>query len=171
LLFKDSCATGKATVMPAKILDRTETPKVRSFHEGKAIVFTNGCFDILHVGHVRYLAAARRLGDILVVGLNGDESVRELKGAGRPVNSEEDRAEVLAALEAVDHVIVFGEKRVSNLVRELAPDVYAKGGDYTAGTLDADEVAVLREIGAKIEILPLVPGKSTTGLFQAIRER
>jgi rfaE bifunctional protein nucleotidyltransferase chain/domain len=171
LLFKDSCATGNATVMPAKILDRAEAPKVRSFHEGKTIVFTNGCFDILHVGHVRYLAAARRLGDILVVGLNSDDSVRELKGAGRPLNSEEDRAEVLAALEAVDHVIVFGEKRVSNLVRELAPDVYAKGGDYTADSLDPDEVAVLREIGAKIEILPLVPGKSTTRLFQTIRER
>jgi len=157
--------------MAAKILDRKETAKVRSFHEGKTIVFTNGCFDILHVGHVRYLAAARRLGDILVVGLNSDDSVRELKGAGRPLNSEEDRAEVLAALEAVNHVIVFGENRVSNLVRELAPDVYVKGGDYTADTLDAEEVAVLREIGATIEILPLVPGKSTTRLFQTIRER
>ena len=154
--------------MPFKILNRTETTKLRSFHEGKTIVFTNGCFDILHVGHVRYLAGARRLGDILVVGLNSDDSVRELKGAGRPLNSEEDRAEVLAALEAVNYVIVFDEKRICNLVRELTPDVYAKGGDYTADTLDPDEVAVLREIGARIEILPLVPGKSTTKLFQTI---
>jgi rfaE bifunctional protein nucleotidyltransferase chain/domain len=126
---------------------------------------------MLHVGHVRYLAAARRLGNVLVVGLNSDASVRELKGPGRPLNSEEDRAEVLAALEVVDHVIIFSEKRASNLMRELAPDIYAKGGDYTPDTLDPEEVAVLKEIGAKIEILPLVSGKSTTRLLQTIRQR
>src|SRR6201987_6552444 len=157
--------------MLGKIVPEADAAVIRKSYAEQRVVFTNGCFDILHVGHVRYLAAARQLGDILVVGLNSDDSVRELKGAGRPLNSEEDRAEVLAALEAVDHVIVFGEKRVSNLVRELAPDVYAKGGDYTADSLDPDEVAVLREIGAKIEILPLVPGKSTTRLFQTIREQ
>ena len=104
---------------------------MRSWHPGKTIVFTNGCFDILHAGHVRYLAAAKRLGDILVVGLNGDLSVRELKGDGRPLNSQDDRAEVMAALEAVDYVIIFGEKRVDHLLREVRPRVYAKGGDYT----------------------------------------
>jgi rfaE bifunctional protein nucleotidyltransferase chain/domain len=154
-----------------KILDRTQTSSVRSHRAGETIVFTNGCFDILHVGHVRYLSAARQLGDVLIVGLNSDASVRELKGPGRPLNSEQDRAEVLAALEAVDYVIIFGEKRASNLVRELAPDVYAKGGDYTPETLDQEEVTVLREMGIKIEILPLVQGKSTTRLVQTIQQR
>src|ERR1700751_5545177 len=145
-----------------KILDRTKAPDVKELHPGKTIVFTNGCFDLLHAGHVRYLAAAKRLGDILVVGLNGDASVRELKGEGRPLNSQEDRAEVMAALEAVDYVIIFAEKRVDTLLRRVRPHVYAKGGDYTANSLDPDEVAALKEIGAKIEILPLVPGKSTS---------
>jgi rfaE bifunctional protein nucleotidyltransferase chain/domain len=157
--------------MLAKILDRTETSKVRGFHSGKTVVFTNGCFDLLHVGHVRYLAAARKLGDVLIVGLNSDGSVRELKGPSRPLNSEEDRAEVLAALEAVDHVVIFGERRASGLIRELRPDIYVKGGDYTPETLDAEEVAVLKEVGAAIEILPLVRGRSTTRLLQAIRDR
>jgi rfaE bifunctional protein nucleotidyltransferase chain/domain len=97
--------------------------------------------------------------------------VRQLKGPGRPLNPEEDRAEILAALEAVNHVVVFNEKRATNLVRELAPNIYAKGGDYTTDTLDPDEVAALREIGARIEILPLVRGKSTTGLLKAIQQR
>src|SRR5271165_6554634 len=111
-----------------KILDRSNAPEVRKLNPGKTIVFTNGCFDILHTGHVRYLAAAKRLGDLLVVGLNGDGSVRELKGEGRPLNTQEDRAEVMAALEAVDYVIIFAEKRVDNLLREVRPHVYAKGG-------------------------------------------
>src|SRR5271165_4510521 len=154
-----------------KILDRSNAPEVRKLNPGKTIVFTNGCFDILHTGHVRYLAAAKRLGDLLVVGLNGDGSVRELKGEGRPLNPQEDRAEVLAALEAVDYVIIFGEKRVDMLLRQVHPHVYAKGGDYTVTSLDQDEVTALREIGAKIEILPLVPGKSTTKLVEAIQRR
>src|SRR6201984_2992846 len=140
-----------------KILDRSEAAEVRNRHPGKTIVFTNGCFDILHAGHVRYLAAAKQLGDILVVGLNGDASVRELKGDGRPLNSQEDRAEVMAALEAVDYVIIFDEKRVDRLLRQVRPQVYAKGGDYTEGSLDAGEVEALKEIGATIRILPLVP--------------
>jgi rfaE bifunctional protein nucleotidyltransferase chain/domain len=155
----------------SKILDRPRAAKVQDEHPGKTIVFTNGCFDILHAGHVRYLAAAKRLGDILVVGLNGDASVRELKGEGRPLNSQEDRAEVMAALEAVDYVIIFGEKRVDHLLREVRPRVYAKGGDYTANSLDPDEVAALKEIGAKIEILPWVPGKSTSKLVATIQRR
>jgi len=154
-----------------KILDRSEARELRKLQPGKTIVFTNGCFDIIHTGHVRYLAAARRLGDLLVVGLNGDESVRELKGEGRPVNSQEDRAEVMAALEAVDYVIIFTEKRVDNLLREVRPHVYAKGGDYTVSSLDPGEVAALEEIGATIRILPLVPGKSTTQLLKAIQRK
>ena len=159
--------------MPAdtKILGRSNAPEVRKLNPGKTIVFTNGCFDILHTGHVRYLAAAKRLGDLLVVGLNGDGSVRELKGEGRPLNTQEDRAEVIAALEAVDYVIIFAEKRVDNLLRELRPHVYAKGGDYTEASLDSGEVAALKEVGATIRILPLVPGKSTTKLVEAIQRK
>jgi rfaE bifunctional protein nucleotidyltransferase chain/domain len=154
-----------------KILARANASEVRRLQPDKTIVFTNGCFDILHTGHVRYLAEAKKLGDLLVVGLNGDASVRELKGEGRPLNSQEDRAEVMAALEAVDYVIIFEEKRVDSLLREVRPDVYAKGGDYTADRLDQGEVAVLREIGAKIDILPLVPGKSTTKLMESIQRK
>jgi rfaE bifunctional protein nucleotidyltransferase chain/domain len=154
-----------------KILDRLMGAEVRDRHPGKTIVFTNGCFDILHAGHVRYLAGAKRLGDILVVGLNGDASVRELKGEGRPLNSQHDRAEVLAALGVVDYVIIFEEKRVDRLLRELRPRIYAKGGDYTVDSLDPDELSALKEIGAKIEILPLIPGKSTSKLIQAIQQK
>jgi D-glycero-beta-D-manno-heptose 1-phosphate adenylyltransferase len=154
-----------------KILDRSMAAEVRDRHPGKTIVFTNGCFDILHAGHVRYLAGAKQLGDILVVGLNGDASVRELKGEGRPLNSQQDRAEVLAALGAIDYVIIFDEKRVEKLLREVRPRIYAKGGDYTLESLDPEEFATLKEIGAKIEILPLVPGKSTSKLLQAIQRK
>jgi rfaE bifunctional protein nucleotidyltransferase chain/domain len=154
-----------------KILDRAMAAELWNRHPGKTIVFTNGCFDVLHAGHVRYLAAAKQLGDILVVGLNGDASVRELKGEGRPLNSQEDRAEVMAALGAVDYVIIFDEKRVDNLLREVRPQIYAKGGDYTVKSLDPDEVAALKEIGARIEILPLVPGRSTSKLIQAIQRK
>jgi D-glycero-beta-D-manno-heptose 1-phosphate adenylyltransferase len=154
-----------------KILDRAMAAELWNRHPGKTIVFTNGCFDVLHAGHVRYLAAAKQLGDILVVGLNCDASVRELKGEGRPLNSQEDRAEVMAALGAVDYVIIFDEKRVDNLLREVRPQIYAKGGDYTVKSLDPDEVAALKEIGARIEILPLVPGRSTSKLIQAIQRK
>lgn len=129
---------------------------------GKSLVFTNGCFDLLHVGHVRYLQQARALGDALVVAVNGDESVRALKGPTRPINSELDRAEVLAALECVDFVVLFHTERVTDLVREIRPHVYAKGGDYTVATLDAGERGALEVAGTRIEILALVPGKSTT---------
>jgi rfaE bifunctional protein nucleotidyltransferase chain/domain len=167
----DGKTENRAMTAVTKILDRSEARELRKLQPGKTIVFTNGCFDIIHTGHVRYLAAARRLGDLLVVGLNGDESVRELKGEGRPLNSQEDRAEVVAALEAVDYVIIFTEKRVDNLLREVRPHVYAKGGDYTVSSLDPGEVAALEEIGATIRILPLVPGKSTTQLLKAIQRK
>ncbi len=134
--------------------------------EGKRLVFTNGCFDLLHVGHVRYLQAARDLGDALAVALNADSSVRALKGPTRPVNSEADRAEVLAALGCVDYVTVFHTPRVTDVVREVKPQIYAKGGDYTVESLDSGEVGALREVGAEIRILPLVPGKSTTAVLE-----
>lgn len=129
---------------------------------GRRLVLTNGCFDILHAGHVRYLARARALGDALAVGLNGDASVRALKGGGRPINPEEDRAEVLAALACVDFVTIFPEKRAVNLIRAVSPMIYAKGGDYTVDSLDPEERGALEACAAAIHILPLVPGRSTT---------
>lgn len=152
-----------------KILPRSAAKNLRQEYAAKKLVFTNGCFDLLHLGHVRYLAAARGLGDLLIVGLNGDESVRELKGQNRPINSQADRAEILAALEAVDHVIVFEEKRVTELLKDLRPDIYTKGGDYTREALDPGERRLLEALGTRIEIVPLVEGKSTTNLIGAIK--
>lgn len=133
---------------------------------GRKLVFTNGCFDLLHVGHVRYLQAARALGDALLVALNGDASVRALKGPTRPINSENDRAEVLAALACVDYVTLFHTERVTDLIRIIRPHIYAKGGDYTVASLDPGERGALEEAGTDIHILPLVPGKSTTGIIE-----
>jgi rfaE bifunctional protein nucleotidyltransferase chain/domain len=149
-------------------LDQLAAESGRLRSESQRVVATNGCFDILHVGHVRYLTAARKLGDVLVVGLNGDDSVRQLKGEGRPVNREQDRAEVLAALESVDYVTIFPEKRATNFLRAAAPAVYAKGGDYTADTLDPGERAVLDEFGTRIEIIPFEKGYSTSELLTRI---
>jgi len=132
----------------------------------KKLVFTNGCFDILHAGHVRYLNAARALGDAMVVALNSDASVRELKGPSRPVNHEKDRAEVVAALRAVDAVVIFGDKRATALIEAIRPHIYAKGGDYTVDSLNAEERAALDAVGTAIHILPLVPGRSTTRTIQ-----
>lgn len=132
---------------------------------GRRLVLTNGCFDLLHTGHVRYLQQARALGDALLVAVNSDCSVRELKGPTRPLNSEQDRAEVLAALRCVDHVTIFDELRVTDVIRKLQPAIYAKGGDYTIETLDATESKALRACGTEVKILPLVPGRSTTRLI------
>ncbi len=156
--------------MNSKILtlDQLAAESGRLRSESQRVVATNGCFDILHVGHVRYLTAARKLGDVLVVGLNGDDSVRQLKGEGRPVNREQDRAEVLAALESVDYVTIFPENRATNFLRAAVPAVYAKGGDYTADTLDPGERAVLDEFGSRIEIIPFEKGYSTSELLTRI---
>jgi rfaE bifunctional protein nucleotidyltransferase chain/domain len=136
---------------------------------GQKMVLTNGCFDLLHVGHVRYLQEARRLGDFLVVAVNGDKSVRKLKGANRPINAAEDRAEILAALECVDFVTTFPEPRVTSVIEALRPAIYVKGGDYTAETLDPEEVAALRKVGAEVRTLRLVPGKSTSAIIQRMK--
>jgi rfaE bifunctional protein nucleotidyltransferase chain/domain len=136
---------------------------------GKRLVFTNGCFDLLHAGHVRYLQQARELGDALAVGLNSDRSVRELKGEGRPVNAQDDRAEVLAALGCVDYVVIFDGKRATEVLRTVRPHLYAKGGDYTPDSLDSGEREVLAAVGAEVRILPLVPGRSTTSVLQRMR--
>lgn len=132
---------------------------------GRRVVVTNGCFDLLHVGHVRFLQEARALGDALLVGLNGDGSVRELKGAGRPVNPEADRAEVLAALGCVDAVMVFPEKRATRFLEVAQPDIYVKGGDYRPEDLDADEQAAVKKAGGQVKVLKLTPGKSTTAVL------
>lgn len=134
------------------------------FPKGKTLVVTNGCFDLLHLGHIRYLQAARSLGDFLLVGLNGDESVKALKGPTRPLNPEADRAEVLAALACVDAVTIFPETRATHFLEKSRPTLYVKGGDYSVATLDADEVNAVQIGGGRIEILPLVAGKSTTNL-------
>ncbi len=136
---------------------------------GKKLVATNGCFDLLHLGHVRYLQAARALGDALVVGLNGDQSVRELKGPGRPINDEKTRAEMLAALECVDLVAIFSEVRATHFLEMAAPAIYAKGGDYSSETLNAEERAILQKLGAEIRIIPLEEGYSTSGLLERLR--
>jgi rfaE bifunctional protein nucleotidyltransferase chain/domain len=135
---------------------------------GRKLAVTNGCFDLLHVGHVTYLETARNQGDALLIGLNGDDSVRQLKGKDRPLNGELDRAAVLAALESVDGVCIFPERTATRFLAAAAPDIYVKGGDYTVETLDADERRTVQEAGARIVIIPFVPGKSTTGLLQKI---
>ena len=148
--------------------DRVATWREAMRTQGKRLVVTNGCFDILHAGHVTYLAAARALGDALLVGLNSDASVRALKGAGRPVNPEQDRATVLAALAAVDGVCLFEEMDALRLLAEVKPDIYAKGGDYTIDPINQPERQMVEGAGGKVVILPGVPGRSTTNVLAKI---
>ncbi len=138
--------------------------------DGERVVVTNGCFDILHVGHVRYLKSAKNLGDLLVVGLNSDDSVRSLKGPDRPLNTEADRAEVLLALDCVDLVHLFREQEATRFLSLVQPDIYVKGGDYTIDDLNKNEVEAIRKVGGQILILPLVPGKSTTNLVNKMNK-
>jgi D-beta-D-heptose 7-phosphate kinase/D-beta-D-heptose 1-phosphate adenosyltransferase len=134
---------------------------------GEKVVFTNGCFDLLHRGHVEYLAAAKQLGDRLIVGLNSDRSVRELKGPGRPLQPAEDRAAILAALAAVDGVVIFNESTPRELIVALHPDVIVKGGDYQPETVvGATEV---ESWGGEVMILPYLAGRSTRALIQRIQ--
>jgi rfaE bifunctional protein nucleotidyltransferase chain/domain len=157
---------------PAKIVDVRGLAAARDAlaRDGKRLVLTNGCFDLLHVGHVRYLQAARRGGDALAIALNSDASVRQLKGDGRPLNSQDDRAEILAALACVDFVTIFDEERVTRLIEQVRPMAYAKGGDYRLETLDPDERAALEKCGTEIFFVPMVPGRSTSKLVDAIRD-
>jgi D-beta-D-heptose 7-phosphate kinase/D-beta-D-heptose 1-phosphate adenosyltransferase len=134
--------------------------------QGRRIVFTNGCFDILHRGHVAYLNRAKALGDLLIVGLNSDESVRRLKGDGRPINTLEDRAQVLGALSCVDHIVAFDDDSPVELIRALRPDVYAKGGDYRLDRLP--EAPLVQELGGEVRILPFVDDRSTSGIIERI---
>ena len=153
----------------AKLVSYSELAAWRQQFRGpKKLVVTNGCFDLLHLGHVTYLENARNLGDMLLVGVNSDAAVRGLKGEGRPVNNEHDRAAVLAALEAVDAVCIFPDVRATHFLAAAQPDIYAKGGDYTLDTLDQTERRTVEQSGGKITLIPFVPGKSTTSLLQKL---
>ena len=153
-----------------KIVSRQEIKAVaqKAREAGKTVVFTNGCFDILHAGHVRYLAAARALGDALIVGLNSDLSVQRLKGPTRPINAEEDRTEVMAALWAVDFVVVFDDATAERLVAEIRPDIYVKGGDYRLEDLPEARVAAVH--GGRTVLIPEVPGRSSSNIIGRIKE-
>jgi rfaE bifunctional protein nucleotidyltransferase chain/domain len=157
--------------MSGKILDPDRLAAIANAlrAEGRKLVLTNGCFDLLHVGHVRYLQSARALGDALAVAINGDDSVRALKGEGRPLKSESDRAEIVAALGCVDHAVIFPEVRVTRLIEKVRPAIYVKGGDYTPATLDPEERAALEKAGAEIRILPFEPGYSTSDLIARMK--
>lgn len=153
-----------------KILDRQSlaeiTGKLRA--DGRKIVFANGCFDILHVGHIRYLAGARAEGDLLIVGVNGDASVCSLKGPGRPVLDERARALLVAALRAVDYVVIFDEPNVESLLQELRPHVHAKGTDYTPDSVP--ERAVAEKLGIRVAIVGDPKDHSTRELLQSVRK-
>jgi rfaE bifunctional protein nucleotidyltransferase chain/domain len=136
---------------------------------GRKLVVTNGCFDLLHLGHVTYLENARNQGDALLVGVNSDAAVRGLKGEGRPVNREDDRALVIAALASVDFVSVFPDVRATNFLAAAQPDIYVKGGDYTLETLNREERRTVEAAGGRIVLIPFVPGKSTTGLLEKLK--
>lgn len=136
--------------------------------QNKKVVFTNGCFDILHVGHLRYLAEAKRQGDILIVGVNSDGSVKRLKGEDRPINGEADRAEMLCGLKSVDYAVIFKEDTPEKLIEELKPSIHVKGGDYTKE--DLPETKIVESYGGEVRILSFVEGKSTTNIVKKIKK-
>jgi rfaE bifunctional protein nucleotidyltransferase chain/domain len=152
IISRDGLAEWRATVRAA----------------GKKLVVTNGCFDLLHLGHVTYLETARNLGDALLVGVNSDAAVGRLKGPGRPVNVEGDRAAVLAALASVDGVCIFAEETATRFLAAARPDIYVKGGDYTLDTLNQEERRTVEQAGGKIVIIPFVSGQSTTATLKKI---
>lgn len=144
--------------------------------ENKTVIFTNGVFDLLHIGHLRYLQAARALGDVLVVGLNSDRSTRQIKGPKRPLTPQEDRAALLLALQPVDYVTIFDDPTAERLVELLQPDIYVKGGDYamTSGSQEPKtlpEATIARRYGGQVQLIPYVAGRSTTELIERIVER
>ena len=138
----------------------------KAMKENKKIVFTNGCFDIIHSGHCFYLTEAKKLGDILIVGLNTDASVKRLKGETRPVNNEDDRAMVLSCLKPVDYVVLFDEDTPFNLIRNIIPNVLVKGGDYTIENIVGADIVL--ENGGEVKVIPFVEGKSTTKIIEKI---
>ena len=136
--------------------------------ERKKIVFTNGCFDLLHVGHVRYLAQAKKLGDFLIIGLNSDSSVKELKGEDRPINSFEDRATLLSAIESVDSVIMFEEQTPENLIKDIVPDILVKGGDYNIEDIVGYQTVM--QNGGQVKTLSFYDGYSSTNYINKIKK-
>ncbi|MGD9520146.1 MAG: D-glycero-beta-D-manno-heptose 1-phosphate adenylyltransferase [Armatimonadota bacterium] len=154
-----------------KVLSREELRRVvEELHrQGKTLVFTNGCFDLLHIGHIRYLYDASRLGDVLIVGINSDESVTRLKGPSRPMIPEAERAEMLAALSCVDYVSIFSEDTPDELIKLIRPNVHVKGGDYRPE--DLPEAPLVKSLGGRVVIAPLVNGRSTTITITHILER
>ena len=152
------------------LVQRTELDNLlkKLREEGKTIVTTNGCFDILHVGHVRYLEKTKTFADVLIVALNSDKSVKSIKGDSRPINNENDRAEVLSALKSVDYVVLFDEDSPIDLLLQIKPDVYTKGADYTVETLP--EAKPIIEAGGRIEFISFVEGKSTTSIIEKMRK-
>ncbi len=137
-------------------------------NNGKKLAATNGCFDILHAGHVSYLQAARNEADALIVGINSDRSIRELKGPNRPIHTETDRASIIAALASVDGVIIFDELRATEFLKLAQPDVYIKGGDYALEELPEEERQAVAQMGGVIKVLELIPGKSSSDIAQRI---
>jgi rfaE bifunctional protein nucleotidyltransferase chain/domain len=150
-------------------LEHTVTQRQKLRAAGRRVVLTNGVFDLLHTGHLYYLQQARQLGDALIVALNGDTSVRALKGPTRPVQTEQERAYALAALACVDGIVIFNEPRLTPEIHAIRPDTYCKAGDYTLEKLDVGERAALQEVGAQIKFLPFLPGFSTTALIAKIK--
>jgi rfaE bifunctional protein nucleotidyltransferase chain/domain len=139
-----------------------------ALRKGKKLVFTNGCFDILHIGHIRYLQEARALGDLLFIAVNADKSVKELKGPSRPVQNENDRAEILAALACVDFVSIFEEKTAERIVGLVKPEIYVKGGDWTEDKII--EAPIVRANGGRVQSLQFVPGHSTSSIIDKIHK-
>jgi D-glycero-beta-D-manno-heptose 1-phosphate adenylyltransferase len=156
--------------MDKKIVGQVKLAAIlaRARAKGKRIVFTNGCFDIIHVGHVKYLASARKLGDILVIGLNSDRSVRKLKGPSRPVNTEKDRAAVMAALESVNFITTFGEDTPEKLIKALKPDILVKGGDWKIKDIVGGDF--VKERGGRVVSIPFVKGRSTSSVIDKIKK-
>ena len=151
-----------------KVISWEQIPALRRRTEKKSVVFTNGCFDILHIGHVRYLRQASTLGDLLIVGLNSDASVKRLKGEERPINCQDDRAELLAALEFIDYVIIFDEDTPYELIQAIQPDVLVKGGDYKPEQVVGKDIVESK--GGRLELIPFVDGKSTTNIVNKIKK-
>jgi glycerol-3-phosphate cytidylyltransferase len=162
---------GSFELTASKVVSREEakTRVARWRAEGKRVAYTNGCFDVIHAGHVRTLEAARQHGDVLVVGINSDESARRIKGPGRPIFKERERAEMVAALEAVDLVVVFPEESSLPLIAELRPEVWVKGGDYTLDTVNQEEKAFVESYGGGVALGERVAGESTTDVIARVK--
>lgn len=154
-----------------QVISGNEAKKIASElkKQGKTSVFTNGCFDILHIGHVRYLKESAKFADVLIIGLNSDSSVKRLKGESRPINNESDRAELLSELGFVDYVVIFEQDSPEALLNEIKPDIYTKGADYTLETLP--EAKIVMENGGRVEFIDLVTGKSTTNVIKKIEQK